>query len=341
MKILFLLSNRQPPSSRLRITCMVPALEREGWSCNVLPIASDPIERLRMVRACARHDAVVLQKKTSLHAPELFLMRRANPNLLFDFDDAVMFHELEHGKSLRVKSFAKFLRTVRACRAVVAGNEFLAGFARPICREVRVLPTPIDTERYVPKTRTPSSGGLTVGWLGTPGGLPHVAALADVLRTVAAKVEGFRLKIVSSEFIDLPGIDIVKKRYRVEEEVADLQSFDIGIMPLQDTLWTRGKCGFKILQYMGVGVPAVASPVGINSELIRHGETGFLATDAEAWREALLAFAADADLRHRMGTAGRVRVVEGYSQTRYTSRYRDLLSHLCGDGELGRRLPAP
>ena len=168
MKVLFLLSKRQPPSSRLRITCMVPDLERRGWTCTALPIPSDPLGRVRMIRACVRHDVVVLQKKTSLHAPELFLMQRANPNLVFDFDDAVMFHELEHGKPLRVKSFAKFLRTVRACRAVVAGNEFLAGFARPICQEVHVLPTPIDTDRYVPRDHAESSEGVTVGWLGTP-----------------------------------------------------------------------------------------------------------------------------------------------------------------------------
>jgi glycosyltransferase involved in cell wall biosynthesis len=330
MRVLFLLSKRQPPSSRLRITCMVPALEREGSTCTVLPFPSDPIGRLRMIRACARHDVVVLQKKTSLHAHELFLMRRANPNLIFDFDDAVMFHELEHGKPLRVKSFAKFLRTIRSCRAVVAGNEFLAGFARPICREVHVLPTPIDTERYAPKPWAPPSQGLTVGWLGTPGGLPHVATLADLFRAVAGKVNGFRLKIVSSEFIDVSGVEVVKKRYNMEEEIADLQSFDVGIMPLQDNLWTRGKCGFKILQYMGVGIPAIASPVGINTELIRHGETGFLAADAAAWQEGLLTLAVDPDLRARLGAAGRSRVVERYSQQAYTDRYGALLQRRGG-----------
>jgi len=309
---------------------MIPALERGGWLCTLFPIPSHPIGRLRMVRECARHDVVVLQKKTSLHGPELSWMRWLNPNLVFDFDDAVMFHELEHGKPLRVKSFAKFLRTVRVCRAVVAGNEFLAGFARPICPDVHVLPTPIDTERYAPRRQVAASDGVTVGWLGTPGGLPHVAALGDVFRAVADKVDRFRLKIVSSEFIDLPGIEVVKKRYRVEDEIADLQSFDIGIMPLQDTLWTRGKCGFKILQYMGVGVPAVASPVGINNELIRHGETGFLAADAEAWQEALLTLAADPDLRSRLGAAGRCRVVERHSQQAYTDRYGALFQRIGG-----------
>ena len=330
MKILFLLSKRQPPSSRLRITSMVPALEREGWSCTVLPIPSDPAGRLRMIGACRRHDVVVLQKKTSLHPLELFLMRHANPNLVFDFDDAVMFHELEHGKPLRVKSFAKFLRTVKACRAVVAGNEFLAGFARPLCPEVHVLPTPIDTDLYRPKDHRTRGDGVTVGWLGTPGGLGHLEDLAGVFRDVSSKVEGFRVKIVSSAFIDLPGVEVVKKRWRLEEEIADLQSFDIGIMPLQDSLWTRGKCGYKILQYMGVALPVVASPVGINAELVRHGETGLLAGDAPAWREALETLAADSALRARMGAAGWDRVGRRYSQHEYTKAYTWILAGLLG-----------
>jgi glycosyltransferase involved in cell wall biosynthesis len=326
MRVLFLLSNRQPPSSRLRITCMVPALERAGWSCTVLPIPSDPVGRWRMIRSCTRHDVVVLQKKTSLHGPELRLMRQANPKLVFDFDDAVMFHELEHGKPLRVKSFVKFVRTVRACRAVVAGNEFLAGFARALCPDVHVLPTPIDTDRYLPRDWTDRGSGVTVGWLGTPGGLPHVAALGEAFRAVAAEVPGFRLKIVSSQFIDLPGVEVLQKRYRLEDEVADLQSFDVGIMPLRDSLWTRGKCGFKILQYMGVAVPVVASPVGINAELVVPDETGYLARDVAGWREALRRLAGAPDRRARMGRAGRARLLERYGQAAYTDRYRQILA---------------
>ena len=327
MRVLFLLTKRQPPSSRLRITGMVPALERQGCGCTVLPIPSDPVGRMRMISACRRHDVVVLQKKTSLHLAELWLMRRANPNLVFDFDDAVMFHELEHGKPLHVKSFAKFLRTVRACRAVVAGNEFLAGFARPICPEVHVLPTPVDTDHYLPKDHKVPGPGITVGWLGTPGGLAHLEILGEVFRQLATKVEGFRLKIISSAFVDIPGVEVVKKRWRLEEEVADLQSFDIGIMPLQDSLWTRGKCGYKILKYMGVGLPVVASPVGINTELVRHGETGFLAADVPAWRDALETLTADRALRARMGTGGRAQAVARYAQATYIGAYQRIL---CG-----------
>jgi glycosyltransferase involved in cell wall biosynthesis len=249
---------------------------------------------------------------------------------VFDFDDAVMFHELEHGKPLRVKSFAKFLRTVKACRAVVAGNEFLAGFARPLCPEVHVLPTPIDTERYQPRGPASREGTFTVGWIGTPGGLVHLKALADVLRDMTRKVEGFCLKIVSSDFIDLPGVEVVRKRWRLEEEITDLQTFDIGIMPLQDTLWTRGKCGYKILQYMGVALPVVASPVGINAELVRHGETGFLATDPSAWTDALRSLAGDPRQCSRMGQLGRARLVARYSQVGYIQNYARILCAIRG-----------
>jgi glycosyltransferase involved in cell wall biosynthesis len=140
------------------------------------------------------------------------------------------------------------------------------------------------------------------------------------------------VKIVSSAFIDLPGVEVVKKRWRLEEEIADLQSFDIGIMPLQDSLWTRGKCGYKILQYMGVALPVIASPVGINTELVRHGETGFLAAGEAAWGEGLLALARDAGMRETMGLAGRAAVVTRYSLASYAARYEQILRSLVEDG---------
>jgi glycosyltransferase involved in cell wall biosynthesis len=173
---------------------------------------------------------------------------------------------------------------------------------------------------------------VTVGWLGTPGGLGHLEDLAGVFRHVSSKVEGFRVKIVSSGFIDLPGVEVVKKRWRLEEEIADLQTFDIGIMPLQDSLWTRGKCGYKILQYMGVALPVIASPVGINTELVRHGETGFLAAGEAAWGEGLLALARDAGMRETMGLAGRAAVVTRYSLASYAARYEQILRSLVEDG---------
>lgn len=132
---------------------------------------------------------------------------------------------------------------------------------------------------------------------------------------MSRKVESFRLEIVSSDFIDLPGVEVAKTPWRLEEEIADLQNFDIGIMPLQDTLWTRGKCGYKILRKMGVSLPLVSSLLGINPELVRHGETGFLAADPSAWLEALDTLAVDPALRAHMGTAGRASVVHRYSQT--------------------------
>lgn len=302
----------------------------QGIEPTAMPIPSDPIGRLRMLAAAREHDVVVLQKKTSLHAFELKLLRRANPRLVFDMDDAVMFHELEHHRPLSGKNFRKFLRTIDHCSAVVAGNSFLARFAEPNCAKVSVLPTPIDLRRYVPKHYDDALDGstVTIGWLGVAGNLHYLRRLSVVLASLAEEFPSLRLKIVSNQSVDIPGITTVFEPWSLAGEIESLRSFDIGVMPLDDTLWARGKCGYKILQYMGVAVPTVASPVGINAEFVAPGDTGFLAQTQEEWRAALASLVADHSLRRRMGEAGRRRLEARYSQERYVQKYAGLLREL-------------
>ena len=183
LRLLVLLSKRQPPSSRLRMTDCFDEFRKHGIEPTALPIPSDPLGRIRMLHEAARHDIVVIQKKTSLHSFELKLLQRANPRLVFDMDDAVMFHELEHHQPLTGKNLLKFLRTINHCAAVVAGNRFLAGFAEPNCQRVIVLPTPVDTARYRLKDYDMPSDTVTVGWLGVSGNLHYLERLAPVFRT--------------------------------------------------------------------------------------------------------------------------------------------------------------
>lgn len=326
---LFLLSKRQPPSSRLRMTACFEDFRALGIEPTAIPIPSDPVGRLRMLAAARSHDVVVLQKKTSLHAHELKLLRWANPRLVFDMDDAVMFHELEHHRPLSGKNFLKFIRTIDHCMAVVAGNAFLARFAEPNCATVSVLPTPVDLRRYAPKCYADAAEGtVTIGWLGVAGNLHYLRRLSEVFASLAEEFPSLRIKIISNQGLDIPGITTVFEPWTLAGEIDGLRSFDIGVMPLDDTLWARGKCGYKILQYMGVAVPAVASPVGINADFIQHGETGFLAQTPEEWRKALARLVGDYDLRRRMGEAGRQRLEAHYSQQRYVQRYAALLHGL-------------
>ena len=325
MKALFLLTKRQPPSSRLRMLNCMPAYRAAGIEPTSMPIPSGLAARIRVLGAMARNDVVVIQKKTSFHRLELALMKRINPHIVFDMDDAVMFHELEHHQPLTGKNFLKFIRTVNHCAAVVAGNQYLAKFAEPNCRNVYMLPTPIDVDRYIVKEYGVQSDAVVIGWIGVAGNLHYLQRLEPVFRRLCTEFPNVSLKIVSNDFIDLDGVPVFKEKWVLETEVESLRSFDIGVMPLDDTHWARGKCGYKILQYMGVGVPVVASPVGINSDFIRHGGAGYLATDAEDWYQCLRILVLSPETRKSMGLHGRRLVEERYSQEIFASTYAGIL----------------
>lgn len=328
MKALFLLTKRQPPSSRLRVINCLPAFREAGIEPTVMPIPSGSIGRIRMLRAVAGNDVVLIQKKTSFHPFELALMQRLNPCIIFDMDDAVMFHELEHRQPLTGKNFLKFIRTVNHCAAVVAGNQFLANFAEPNCRHVHVLPTPIDADRYKVKEYSKPSEKVIIGWIGVAGNLHYLKRLEPVFKRLCAEFSNVYLKIVSNDFIEMDGVRIIKEVWALDTEIESLRSFDIGIMPLDDTHWARGKCGYKILQYMGVGVPVVASPVGINSEFIRPGEAGFLASNGEEWYLGLRALIISPESRKSMGLRGRQLVENKYSQDQFVEAYIEIFKHL-------------
>lgn len=324
MKVLFLLSKRQPPSSRLRILNCLPAYHEADIESAVMPIPSGLPSRIRMLRAIAGNDVVVIQKKTSFHLFELALMKWINPHIIFDMDDAVMFHELEHHQPLTGKNFLKFIRTVNHCAAVVAGNQYLAKFAEPNCKHVYVLPTPIDLDRYQVKEYAQPSKEVVIGWIGVAGNLHYLRRLEPVFKRLCGEFANVHLKIVSNDFVDMDDVRIIKEKWALATEIVSLRSFDIGIMPLDDTHWARGKCGYKILQYMGVGVPMVASPVGINSEFIRPGEAGFLASDEEEWYQRLRTLVISPESRKSMGLRGRQLVEDKYSQGRYAAAYAEI-----------------
>jgi glycosyltransferase involved in cell wall biosynthesis len=330
VKALFLLTKRPIPSSRIRMTECFDLYRAAGIDCTAIRIPSGILGRLGLLRLAPRFDVIVLQKKTSLHLVELAMLRRLNPRIIFDFDDAVMFHELEHRRPLTGKHVPKFLATVDHCAAVVAGNAFLASFATPNCPRVYVLPTSIDTERYRPRGDAGHGDAVTIGWVGLGGNLYYLAELAPVLQRLAKDYPALRLKIISNRFIEIPGVPIVNEPWSLEGEVAALQSVDIGVMPLHDSLWARGKCGYKILQYMGVGVPAVASPVGINTEFIQPGVTGFLASGESEWIEHLRFLIDHPAERREMGRRGRALIEARYSKTRFAERYVEIMREVGG-----------
>lgn len=232
--------------------------------------------------------------------------------LVFDFDDAIWTSEKGTRSLLaRLRTEWRLKYTLRKSALVFAGNEFLAAYARRYNPRVMVVPTVLDTVRY-PQKEHGTADVPTLGWIGHSVNFKYLAALAPVLRRLASG-RPFRLLVVADRDFHLDGIEVVNRRWSEETEVTDILSMDVGLMPLADDEWTRGKCGFKAIQYMSAGVPTVASPVGMNRQLITHGVDGFLASGEDDWLEILRRLQADAALRAGVGRNAREKIRASYS----------------------------
>lgn len=324
MRVLAVVEQGNAPSIRLRLSDHLGSYAESGIQVTILPTHSGLADRVHVIREAARHEVVVLFKTVGFSELQLRLLRRANRRIVFDFDDAVMFREQKYRRPLRARTFKKFIRTMNVCAAVVAGNDFLACFAEACGRRTMILPTAVDVTKYKMKMPRPDKG-RTIGWLGLSDGLPYVRQIEPALRRLADRFPGLRLSVVSDKPLQLDGVPVDNELWRAETEQAHLANFDVGIMPLWDSVWTRGKCGYKILQYMGVGTAVVASPVGVNSHIIRDGDNGFLANTEDEWVDRIGRLLDDAELRREFGQRGRQLVEERYSADRFSSEYAKLL----------------
>ncbi len=185
-------------------------------------------------------------------------------------------------------------------------------YARRWNDRVETLPTVVDVERYRPGLREKAADGFTIGWIGSPSTAQYVTEIQTALHRFF-EGHGGRMVMVGSGFVALSGVPLEVHSWSEARELEELTDFDVGIMPLPDTPWTRGKCGFKLVQYMAMGLPVVASPVGVNATLVEHGVDGFLASSSADWLNALVTLAEDRSLRTTMGDSGRMKVERQYS----------------------------
>jgi glycosyltransferase involved in cell wall biosynthesis len=209
-------------------------------------------------------------------------------------------------------------------RAAFAAAPALAEAARRHATRVFELPSPVDCDRYGPLDR-PAAAGVVVGWIGSPSTSMYLRSLLPVCRRLAERHPTVRFEAVGAD----PDAELHPFRVRpwaLETELADLQGFDVGIMPLDDDEWSRGKAGYKLLQYMACGIASVASPVGVNADLLRDTDRGLLASDPTQWERALTALIEDATLRRRLGAAGRELVEREYSLATWAPRYHAALN---------------
>jgi glycosyltransferase involved in cell wall biosynthesis len=209
-------------------------------------------------------------------------------------------------------------------RQVMVGNRHLRDYAVQYNTEVTIIPTTIDTRRYRPELRTSRADGVPViGWTGSYSTHQHLRRLFPALTRLAER-HRFRLVVVGTEAPQIPGVEVEFRPWRSESEVQDLADLDIGVMPLPDDAWSRGKCGLKALQYMALAVPAIVSPVGVNTEIVEDGVNSIVAKTDEEWVEQLSRLIQDPLLRGRLGRAARRTVEERYSAEVFAPRVYDV-----------------
>jgi len=303
------------PSFRHRLAAHVPALEAAGIRCDVetFPRRSYGARILARAGRLAEFDLLVIAK-FKLETGERWLVRRRARRIVYDFDDAIYFGKPDRpgGEPDRSpRRVRKFDATCAIADLVTAGNATLASAARRGAARVEIVPTGIDLAGYA--SPIPRKGAERIAWIGMPGNLPYLARVEEALRRLAQRRPGLRLVVVSERAPASFAAPIEFRPWSKETEAAVLAGCDVGIMPLDDDDWTRGKGGFKLLQYMAAGLPTVASPVGVNGDITVEGETGYLASSSEEWEGRLDRLLGDADLRERMGIAGRRRVEENYA----------------------------
>lgn len=331
------------PGQRFRLEQWAPNLESlHGISLDFLPFESpslteiiyqsghllsksalivrDTIRRREVLSRAFAYDAVVIYREASLLGPAIYerLLARAGVPFIYDFDDAVWMRPpaSANGFFSRLTFRSKTSTICRLASAVVTGNQYLAEYASRYSNDVHVIPSTIDLGKYPVQPELPTDQPFTITWIGSQSSIPYLEEVREplalfgrrretVLRIICSKPPARPFEGVRNEFV----------RWNAEDEAQHIGRSHVGIMPLPDDDFTRGKCGLKALQYMAVGRPAVASPVGVNNEIITHNQNGYLASTSADWLDAWEQLAESPQRRQQVGQAGRRTVEAAFSST--------------------------
>ncbi|OJH06703.1 MAG: glycosyl transferase family 1 [Alcanivorax borkumensis] len=328
---------RKGASSRLRTFQYLPFLEDKGWDFTVKPLFDEAyldslysgkgrsrsglvlayLRRLLVLFGFWRYRVIWVEKEFFPYIPAWaeVVLSWVGVRYVVDYDDAI-FHnyDLARNKWIRRLLGRKIDSVMRHAACVIAGNDYLAERARSAgARRVVLIPTVVDHHRY--DARQKAGQPFTVGWIGSPTTQKYVEQLLPAFQALA-QLQAFRLLLVgvTADIVArLPGVEVEVQPWSEDTEAALIREMVIGIMPLEDGPWEKGKCGYKLIQYMASGVPVVASPVGVNPSIVEGAGCGMLASGLDEWEEAFRQLISDVALRERLGQAGRAAVCKGFS----------------------------
>lgn len=346
------------PSQRYRLEQWEPLLRERGVQITYAPFEDEELHGLlykpglmgkkleRVTRALGRrmslvknirdYDLVYILREAALLGPPVFerLIHQRRVPIVFDFDDAVFVsYKSPSNGYLSYLKFASKTKTIcRMASHVMAGNPYLADYARQVNDRVTVIPTTIDTEKYRVPARGESSGPPVIGWTGSYSTVQHLDTLRGALKKLAER-ESFRLRVIGTPAYECAPVDVEAMPWRANTELEDLGVIDIGVMPLPEDRWSKGKCGLKALQFMALGIPTVCSPVGVNSDIIQDGENGFLAGTEDEWVDKLSRLIRSHELRQRLGQAGRATVEQKYSAVTQSPRVYEIFKSVLRDAK--------
>lgn len=354
-RILAIVQHRQgrSPGQRFRFEHYISALEKAGYEIvfsNIINENEDAVfysrgkylaklriviksffHRLHDIKTAKTCDLIFIYREAFMLGTTYFEKRLAKTGkpIIFDFDDSIWLNDTSEGNQ-NLSWLKKPEKTAKICQlasVVTVGNQYLADYAKDFNKSIFVLPTTINTDYHKKYETNTGKDSICIGWTGTTTTIKHFETAIPVLLRLKEKFgQKIYFKVIVNTDTWEKDIDVNHVKWTSENEIQDLNEFDIGIMPLPDDQWSRGKCGFKGLQCMAMAIPVIMSPVGVNKEIIQSGENGFLAESETEWFDVLSELIENADLRHRVGQTGRKTVEEKYSVSFWESQFVNLIS---------------
>jgi len=289
--------------------------------------------RLKDVLRAGKYDLVYIQREMFFIGPPVFeyLLKFTKTKVIFDFDDSIWLPNVsEANKNLNwLKSYSKTSKIIAYADMVFAGNKYLYDYACQFNKNVKIIPTTINTAEYIRLKSDKETSKICIGWSGSITTIQHFKFAEPFLKIIKEKYgEKIHIKVIGDKHYKNTGFDVEALDWNKQDELKELSSFDIGIMPLPDDRWAKGKCGLKGLQYMALEIPTIMSPVGVNEEIIEDGVNGFLATDVDRWVDKISLLIESEELRRQMGVNARKSVVDKYSFDAYKKVYWDIFTQL-------------
>lgn len=306
-----------------------------------LGLAKSAMRRVVDVFAASRADVLLVQREAMMFGPPLieWLSTRAlRCPMVLDLDDAtyVSYTSPTYGRlASKLKWFGKTDDLIRWAKVVICGNRSIAEYVSGKGARAVIIPTVVDTERFLPVAHETRHDPVVLGWIGTHSTFPFLEMLFPVLKELA-RTHSFKLKLVGTgkDEVAIPGVEVENLEWKLEREIEDFQSFEIGLYPIDlkryGSEWVTGKSGFKAIQYMSVGIPFVVTPVGVCAEIGEQGVTHFSATTEVEWRDSLSKLISDSDLRQRMGAAGRRHALDHYTVAAQADKLAEALREAAG-----------